>query len=621
MAEKLRSNKTGTVYTLPLNFGGGVIAYTTGNYNPIVTFPNSAEIIGDTISMKIPYSVSNEYYFVADDGVTPLDSTYSPLYGENVTLQPNCTADPGLVSLTPIRSYDASFNTVFHLNFANSGIYQMQFVTNIVGVLDSGGYPTINGWEDIAKTNGVFKVPTISIDILTPQTIYFRWKGCTNYFPKVDLTPLPLTQGGSGGTGSGGGGTGTNPSINAIAALNGVPLLAHVWGMFGNDNRAAYITQGTYQSDVYAIQQLFAGHGDGAVPESGGNPVKSLSRLPWFTTTLNTPESWSDIQTWSAGVEQAGKQTQNLNYKFLMTTEVLDQMLEFAVQAGLQGFMTLNYKNDGYLSLFKRLFRVHPNKRGLKNCYSLDTIADCSGRSTYGDVGENLNSEYRQQINDFAYDMMQTWYATARKNGTARPIVYLLIENAGNHADKVSAALLDLTRIKDRMTVLGASSTETFNILMSSGIDLPALGYTFSADAVGNAWNAKSDYYKYGDGSFSENIARLETELDFANNTSVANKSPMVSWGLDQDARWLFQKQDITGNKYPIADVLTHLPTMLDRLKTTMNNNSKDLRVVLCGQVGEYAEQGRDLFPNIYGWRGYLNIFHNKFNSTYPIPQ
>jgi archaeosine-15-forming tRNA-guanine transglycosylase len=66
------------------------------------------------------------------------------------------------------------------------------------------------------------------------------------------------------------------------------------------------------------------------------------------------------------------------------------------------------------------------------------------------------------------------------------------------------------------------------------------------------------------------------------------------------------------------------MPTLLQKLKDHMADAGKDLRVALCGQVGEYAEQGRDLFPSFVVGAApsttMLDIFTNKFNNGYVIP-
>ena len=609
-------------------YGGGIVCafeVSTGVYCPIIVYDDAVSISGDKLEVQTPKPISELYW------------AYSDTFVADPTINPNLTgtlAYPILLSTTPDKYYTTANSptstTTFKILLDNPNNWQVQFSTNVEGTggvaggVDSGGYPV--GWANISKeTAGHYLVRTISHNTLQ-QTVWIRYRrsGDTGYPTDPiyrigpNFTPMPIF--GNGGSGGGGGGTpigGTN-AVEPYGANDGVPLLAHVWGMMGNEG---ITEQGTYQDDILAIENLakVSGIGD-----------EAFKCLPWYAVRNASPTQYQ-TSVWNAGTDTGNKRTSEIYYSFALTKPIMKLYVEYAVRAGIQGFMMLNYRNDAYLSLFRRVFRTldyATEMRGIKICYSLNFGGGADSDSYATDLINGTwpnGTTYRDTIYQFAEDIVQPWYATARKmvgSGGAAvqvPIVHCLISQAGTaETDAKNQAWLDLQRIKDRVAVNGGSLTHTFNILMTSGPDISS----GSADATGDTWNATTQYYLQPSGAFSGAGAILDANMG-ATGVAAANKVPMISWGYDSRPRWYFQHGDVP-SYFPYGDVTTYMPTLIDKLKVHMDDAPKDLRVALCGQVGEYAEQGRDLFPsfvvNSAPSTTMLDIFKAKFNAGYVIP-
>lgn len=590
---KIKRYSDNEVFEVGDDYDGGKMGITDAGLGkcPIVFYPQSVVMEDDSLGVNISKAISDKF-FVFDADETP----------SNTDINPNVSAVP-IINIVPLKAYSGLNNdTLFSLTIENSEAWALEFCTNRVGTVDGIGFPLT--FVQISKNSeGRFNVLTATNGDYI-QAIYIRFKKSSGEnvertYVKFEFWSMPEYMDTGGGGGGGGGGVG---SVNAVAAFNNVPLLMSMWPMFGNDQPNVF-QQGTYQDDIKAMELLAKTTYVGSV---------AYNRLPWFAQRNNTPTAYQ-TSIWQNGVDTGQKETSLLDHSFLLTTEVMNQMLEYAVQAGVQGFMVLNYADDGYLSLFRRLFRVHSNKRGLKACWSLGFGG--GGRDTYdSDLANGVNSPYIQTINSFAQDIMQPWYAKAIKNGVAVPIVYALQDNynAQIQADTITRAWEDLSRIKARVIVNGGVLTDTFNVLMTSGPDVTASG----ADAAGHQWNATTSYYLQPQVSFSNAGAMLDNNL---NKESLASTVPMVSWGYNSDARWYYHWQTIPGNSFAYDSVLSYMPTLLEKLKAGMAAN-KDMRLALVGVEGEYMEQGQGVFPNIYGDRRMLDIFRAKFYPGYTLP-
>jgi hypothetical protein len=584
-----------TEYNVNDAYAGGFLVIVPTEYGdcPMIQYDDAVDKIADIINVQPPKAVSDIFEIVDTDApyVDPL-------------INPDLNAIP-IVNSPLSKAYTnfnaADYDTTFKLTLNNPNLYKVQFATNRMGTLTVDGYylPDGTGFVDVTPDEfGVYSIETASSTV-DNQTIWCKYKRTSGYdntkisFSTFKPMDTYLVSGG------GGGGQTTG---NAQSPLNGVPLLAHVWGMMGNDNPDVF-KQGTYEDDVAALQ------------EKGVENADVLKAFPWHAKqTLPTPYL---VSRWVNGVDQGlPKRAVNLTWSFLLDDLVMTQYIDYAVRCGIQGFMLLNYANDGYLSLFRRVFRkTIINKRGIKICYSLNFGGE--GRENYAADEANNNpvfSPYRQTVYDMASDLTQGlangWYATARKmiSGTPTqvPIFHVLYEGGGATETQVSdLAWEDLARIKAKAGYSG----ETFNIKMTSGPDLTiGLG---AADDIGNVWNATTIYYNQPELStgFTGSTAILNAQMA---NTPCANKVPMVSWGYNSDPRRKFHGLEGNGG-FPYEDVINHMPSLLNTLKGHMNNNAKDIRVALCGQVGEWAEQGQDLFRNYYGDERMFNIFKDKF--------
>ncbi len=601
--------------------GGIVVAFQTGinEYCPIIVYDDAINQIGDSITVQTPKAVSEEYW------------AYSDTFEADPSINPDLTAKPVLGTLNPDKYYtvanSATSTTTFKILLDNPNNYQVQFSTNVegsggvAGGVDNGGYPV--GWANIAKDNaGYYLVRTISHNT-NQQTVWIRYRraGDTGYSDTYrigpNFTPMPVFGNGGTGTGTGGGGTPIGTAL-AVPPVNGVNVLAHVWPMMGNRDFITgeeKTTQKTYQDDILAAENLAAQAGFGN---------KVFNRFPWYTVRNNSPKQYeTSVWGWNANTnrfEDTGQsRTSVIYHEFHLSVPVMKLYVEYAVRAGIQGFAIMSYANDAYLGNFRRFFRALTNaeKRGLKVCYSL--LFGDNGRDRYDEQWNDLSvaNVYRDTLHEFANDMKEEWYATAKKviNGvpTQVPIVYLLVDNM-NQA-RIDEYWQDLQRIKNYRINTGKTPiTETFNILMTTGGDI----VSGQADDLGNTFNATTYYYNQPSKPFSNALNTL-------NANSSSNKVPMLSWGYDSRARDLFHTNEITGNHFDFdTEVLPFMPTLLNRLNEIRNDVSKDVRVALVGQVGEYVEQGQDLFPSYNNGLAplttLLDIFKSIFNPNYQLP-
>ena len=590
---KIKRYSDNQVFEVGDSYDGGVMGITDAGLGkcPIVFYPQIVNMDDDSLGVNISKAISDKF-FVFDADVNTSNTDINPNQAETPT-----------INIVPLKAYSGLNNdTLFSLTIENSEAWALEFCTNRVGTVDGIGFPLT--FVQISKNSeGKFNVLTASNDDYI-QAIYIRFKKSSGEntertYIKFEFWSMPEYVDAVGGGGGGGGVIVGNG--NAVASYNNVPLLFSMWPMFGNDQPNVF-NQGTYQDDIKAMESLAKTTYVGSV---------AYNRLPWFAQRNNTPTAYQ-TSVWSNGSDTRQKETSYLDHSFLLTTQVMNQMLEFAVQAGVQGFMVLNYADDGYLSLFRRLFRTHSNKRGLKACWSLGF--DGGGRDTYAsDLANGVNSAYIQTINSFAQDIVQSWYAKATKNGEQVPIVYALQDNrnAQVQADTITRAWEDLTRIKARVVVNGGSVPDTFNVLMTSGPDVVAAG----ADAAGHQWNATTSYYLQPENAFANAGPILDNNL---NKVSLASTVPMISWGYDSRARWYYEKGNVPSH-FAYESVLQYMPTLIAKLKAGMNAN-KGMRLALAGQLGEYMEQGQDAFPNIYGDRRMLDIFRAAFYPGYTLP-
>lgn len=608
MALFIKSKATLNVYADKTHvYGGGIVCAFRVNpgespaiYCPVIVYDDAVSFGDDKLEVQTPKAVSELFWAYEDSFVDITD------------INPDLNAVPEVVSIPlPTKAYTnfagADYDTTFKLTLVNPNGYKVQFATNRMGTLDVNGYPLIDGYVDVSPDAfGKYSIETAS-HTSNNQTIWSRYKRADGVsyeefkrtFSSFKPMDIYLVEG-TGGGGTGGGGGGGQTTGNAQLPLNNVPLLAHIWPMLGKENPNQ--TQGTYEDDLAALQ------------EKGVDDAGVLQAFPWFSIYSGTTTPYQ-VSRWVNGVDQGDKRAFNSNWSFNLNDLVMTQYIDYAVRCGIQGFMMLNYANDAYISLFRRIFRKPTiNKRGIKICYSLNFGG--GGRTEYVSDENNNNpvfSPYRQTIYDMASDLTQGlangWYATARKlvSGTPTqvPIFHVLIETAINEEQVSNNAWEDLARIKAKAGYSG----ETFNIKMTSGPDLTiGLG---GADDANQVWNATTSYYLQPEISagFSDSGRILDANLV---DTPCANKIPMVSWGYNSDPRRKFHGLEGNGG-FPYNEVETYMPILLNKLKGHMNNNSKDLRVALCGQVGEFAEQGQDLFPNYYNRSTMFTIFKDKF--------
>jgi hypothetical protein len=622
-------------------YEGGILSAievppSSGVWCPIVVYDDAVSIGTDKLEVQTPRVVSDLFW--AYDGTFVADTRINPtLTGEGA--KPVLAISAAATSVEHTTPLTVGSTATYRISLVNPNNYKVQFCSNVEG---SGG--TIGGttsgfpandttaWVNIERPSGFYLVRSLC-STTDDQTIYIRYERSDGGY-SADYRIAPNFPKLAPYNNSGGVSTGVTNAVAPYGANNGVPLLAHVWGMMGNEGIKE---QGTYQDDILAIENL------AKIPGIGNEAFKCL---PWYAVSGN--EQQYETSVWNAGTNTGKKQTSYIRYSFTLTKEIMRQYIEYAVRAGIQGFMMLNYRNDAYLSLFRRVFRTlnynTGEMRGIKICYSLNPGGGTDSDSYDASLISNEwphGTTYRDTIWQFAEDIVQPWYATARKmvgtGGAALqvPIVYCLISEAG--AAETAAkeqAWLDLRRIKQKVLAnRGNALGETFNILMTSGPDI-SVG---NADATGEVWNAKTNYYLQPEVSagFNDSGRILDLAvggtLENPQGTGVnaANRVPMISWGYDSRPRYNFQNQIVPGHfpYEPAATpntVLNYMPTLIDKLKVHMDDAPKDLRVALCGQVGEYAEQGRDLFPSLVigsaASTAMLDIFKSKFNNGYVIP-
>jgi hypothetical protein len=574
---RLQNKYTGEIHALPFSLMGGTITYTNGIYNPIVYFPDSAQIVSDSVLVKIPISVANEYLFIGDNNTDPLDPNYGnppdidpvdPPDPIDPELQPNCTILAAISDFPP-KVLLPDGNTEFSLTIPNSFNYRIEFSTAIMGGLDANNQPL--GWVEVAKANDVFKVKTPSSPTGQIQTIYTRFVGCTNqrwhaYVPET-------------GTGD------PEPPGDGDARQDSIPWLLLDWGSGGEIEEAP---QGTHEFETWGLSQ-----------------TAFKSALPWFGVeiapeTIEVDDYVNGVLQWEGG--QPKKKSVTRNVDFLVTDSVMQQATEYLIQAGIQGWAFLYYANDGPLNIWRKAHKNLANKRGTKAISVIYALG--GGRETYPST-----STYKSSIDEIASDIVQNWWVKVEKNGQLVPVLMCLIEDINSVQDRIT----DMNRI-----MAAANIPDAYKVIMTTFPEVAQLAGT------GQYFDAWSVYYT--DGAAGQGYSGVRAKLQQMMNGNQNKFVPMASCGLDPRARNFML--DESKSHFEYSDVLTHIGGMITDVQTWKANPANGCKIVLTGVNNEYTEQGKGFLPS--KWIDYqtnqqldrrmIDIWKAILNPTYVLP-
>jgi hypothetical protein len=575
---RIQNRQTGVINALPFSFLGGVINYTEGEYNPIVYFPDSAQIVSDSVLVKIPISVANEFVFIGDNDTIPLDPNFGgeppepdPEPDPDPALQPNCDIKAE-INIFPPKQLLSNGQTEFSLTIPNSLNYRIEFSTAVMGGLNVDGTPA--GWVEVAKTNDVFKVRTPSSSTNPPQAqaIWTRFIGCTT---QTFHAYVPMT-----------GTENPEPPVgNGDARQDAIPWLLLNWGSGGEEVDAP---QGTHEFETWGLSQ----------PEF-------KSALPWFG--IEIPDEQIQVDDYVGGVlqwegDRPRKKWVTRNVDFLVTNAVMEQATEYIIQAGIQGWAFLYYANDSPLNIWRQKYKALANKRGTKAINVVYALG--GGRENYGQPNTYTNS-----INEIANDIVQPWWVNVNKNGQNVPVLMCLIEDINSVSDRIT----DMNRI-----ISASGIADAYKVIMTTFPDVSHLAGT------GQYFDAWTLYYT--DGATGQPFSAVRTKLQDIMNGNPNKFVPMASCGLDQRAR-NFMLNDVKGH-FEYQDVLNNIGDMITDVQTWKNNPANGCKVVMTGVESEYTEAGKGFLPS--KWINYpsnqsldrrmIDIWKLKLNPNYVIP-
>lgn len=578
---RLQNKYTGVIHSLPFSLMGGIITYTNGIYNPIVYFPDSAQVVSDSVLVKIPISVANEYVFIGDNNTIPLDPNYGtppdidpvdPIDPIDPALQPNCSI-LAEINTFPTKVLLSNGQTEFTLIIPNSFNFRIEFSTAVMGGLNANGTPL--AWVEVAKTNDVFKVRTPSSATGQAQTVWARFVGCSTQTFHA-YVPMTGTEGGD-----------PEPPSGSDAVVDSIPWLLLDWGS-GGENPAA--EQGTHENETWGLSQL-----------------DFKSALPWYGTEISPEVVMVDhyvngVLQFSGG--QPVKKPEIRNVNFLVTDTVMQQATEYLIQSGIQGWAFLYYANDSPLNIWRQAFKNLANKRGTKAINVVYSLG--GGRESYGQP-----NTYTTSINEFATDIIQTWWVKVNKNGQQVPVIMATIESL----DSISDRQTDIQRIMS-----AAGIQDAYKVLMTTFPDVSNLA------GNGQFFDAWTVYYT--DGAAGQGYSGVAQTLQNQMNGNQGKFVPMVSCGYDHRCRNFMYDMDSGWFDYT-NDVLVNIGGMITSARNWKNDPASNCKLALTGVNGEYTEQGKGFLPS--KWIDYKNnnfnldrrmidIWKNILNPNYVLP-
>jgi len=368
------------------------------------------------------------------------------------------------------------------------------------------------------------------------------------------------------------------------AVVRDKPIFVHFWGNQGEG--ILNTTQKTHSEERYMLSQ------------------PQFRDLAPFYAYDHTPEQ-KEIDTWVKINNQkmvVGKKMVEVTVNYHVTDEIMDQMIEYTVMAGLQGFNFLWYPGDATLKVGREAFVRNPNKRGLKLCYQL------------GDFGEGVqnypsNSTYTESVNTIANHMQQPYYQ--RIDG--KPVLSVLCFNH-NLLDQnwINAKMLDINRIK-----AAAGIPELYLILVCDD-------YERNDWMQNNGFSAMSSYYLYGNylNNNFEEVRTISQGWNQSNKLAGRATAPSIILGLDQRAReWHYSGgTEIISRYYTWQSCYEVLPKIIDDTINWLDNNPTS-RIGFVNHADENTEQGISFFPRKLA-NGTIdativNIFKSKLNPNY----
>lgn len=530
-------------------YEGGILSaieVTTGNWCPIIVYDDAVSIGVDKLEVQTPKVVSDLFWaydttFVADTRINPV--TVSDLGGA-AYVQLLVPVDETIRYYTTANSISSTATYKVVLNNPNN--YKVQFATNVAGfgTVDGGGYPLT--WVTKEPVDGFYLIQTICSDTLN-QTIWMRYERSgvsysDTYRMGYNFPFLPTFKTGIETIPTGG---------TSVVASGGYCL---IWG---NSGEVTPMAQGTDEEERWMISQ-----------------PQFRDQAPFYTQNISPTDITVNTYNYATG-EVNGTATRSVTVKWVLDDAAMDLFMEYLVRSGLQGFGILHYANDTPLGLFRQKFRglTSGKRRGAK---AFHIIGSLGGGATY-----------TESINNIVTDVGQSWYLKVEKGGNQVPVFMALIDT---DSDVAAASLIsaNLAIINEIKTALGI--TVSYNVLMTTGADIGSY-------VTGTNWDAKTNYYTYGEYGVGFPAVAVQNRASMAANASSKKLVPMISAGLDSRARYWLRKGTTDIGFYAYDVVINTLAEMVQDVKGYFDaGNSK---FWMAGVGDENTEQGKGLFPTI----------------------
>jgi hypothetical protein len=363
------------------------------------------------------------------------------------------------------------------------------------------------------------------------------------------------------------------------------PIFVHFWGNTGEGIPNS--PQGAHREERYMLSQ--PQYRDSA-------PFYAYDHEPQQIEV----DDWRYVN--GRGV-RGGKKTVNVTLDYFLDDNVMDQMIEYTVRAGIQGFAFLFYADDAILKVAREAFVRNPNKRGLKMCYSLGGSMG-SGRNLYPNA-----SEYTNSINKIASHITQPYYQTI----DGKPVLSVLAADSQlKDPNWVNENLQDISRIKRE-----AGIEELYLIVSCYDYD--------SNDWVQkNGFDALTAYYHFGNytnNHFGE-VRTITNNWNVSNTQAGRNVAPLITCGLDSRAReWFYSGGlEYISRYYTWQSTYETLPGIIDDTINFLANND-GARISFINHADECTEQGLSFFPRKLA-NGTIDdtiirIFQSKLNPNY----
>lgn len=381
---------------------------------------------------------------------------------------------------------------------------------------------------------------------------------------------------------------GNNCGQSSMAQVRQKGFYVSVWGNGGN-TLTEFDGQGTHNDECFMLSDS-----------------RFTEALPFFgtrtgvTRTVKVSDWWFN-PTNNRREERFPKLDRIVTVDYLITTSVMDEIIEYMVRAGVQGFNFLFYSNSSILKQWRQMFVAAQNKRGLDYYYYIEQIHD-GGFNSYPD-----NSVYATDIETIASEM----YTLAYKKKNGRPVLgYGIAQHQIVDPDFIAKMNTNISRIKERYRIISENpSAELY--LVAQGI--PYLENDNWFKNVGG-FNSHTQYYIYGDYTNNDFQQVLDMTAEYVQGRTLKQAKFILplTMGLDSRAREWFYSGGASGGGDPGSKFYS-VPTLLEKLPNLINyaldqGNNEFLDWYSINMADENTEQ----MSGGYGFIPTLNKYNIK---------